>query len=83
MFSLCLHGFPLGAPVSFHSPKMCRLGGLAMGNMWGFGDRVGKRAGVRYFHTHEDGLNRDLGDRTEMGLLSVQIRRAEWPPSAL
>ena len=31
-FSPCLRGFPPGAPVSSHSPKMCRLGGLAMIN---------------------------------------------------
>ena len=29
-FSSCLHGFPSVAPVSSHSPKMCRLGGLAV-----------------------------------------------------
>jgi len=29
-FSPCLHGFPPGALVSSHSPKMCGLGGLAM-----------------------------------------------------
>ena len=28
--SPCLHGFPPGAPVSSHSPKVCGLGGLAM-----------------------------------------------------
>ena len=32
IFFLCLHGFPLSAPVSSHSPKMCGLGGLAMLN---------------------------------------------------
>jgi len=26
----CLCGFPPGAPVSSHSPKMCVLGGLAI-----------------------------------------------------
>jgi len=26
MFSLCLPGLPPGAPVSIHSPKVCRLG---------------------------------------------------------
>ena len=31
-FSLCLRGFPPGAPVSSHTPKMCGLGGLAMLN---------------------------------------------------
>ena len=48
----CLHGFPPGAPVSSHSPKMCGLcglamlnfplvsGGLARVNAWGYGDRV-------------------------------------------
>lgn len=29
MFSSCQHGFPLGAPVSSHSPKACILGHLA------------------------------------------------------
>ena len=28
----CLRGFPPGALVSSHSPKMCRFGGLAMLN---------------------------------------------------
>uniref|UniRef100_A0A8C4S2S9 Diacylglycerol kinase n=2 Tax=Erpetoichthys calabaricus TaxID=27687 RepID=A0A8C4S2S9_ERPCA len=32
MFSPCLRGFPPGAPVSSHSPKTCRLGGLAILN---------------------------------------------------
>uniref|UniRef100_A0A8C4RSA4 Ig-like domain-containing protein n=1 Tax=Erpetoichthys calabaricus TaxID=27687 RepID=A0A8C4RSA4_ERPCA len=32
MFSLCLRGFPPGTPVSSHSPKTCRLGGLAILN---------------------------------------------------
>jgi len=32
MFSLCLRGFPPGALVPFRSPKMCRLGALAMLN---------------------------------------------------
>ena len=48
----CLCRFPPGAPVSSHSPKMCRLGGLAMlncplvsgglamVNAWGYGDRA-------------------------------------------
>ena len=31
-FSLCLHGFPPGAPVSSHIPKMCSLDGLAVIN---------------------------------------------------
>ena len=31
-FSPCLRGFPPGAPVSSHNPKMCWLGGLAMLN---------------------------------------------------
>uniref|UniRef100_A0A8C4RK07 G-protein coupled receptors family 1 profile domain-containing protein n=1 Tax=Erpetoichthys calabaricus TaxID=27687 RepID=A0A8C4RK07_ERPCA len=31
MFSPCLRGFPPGAPVSSHSPKTCRLGGLRVG----------------------------------------------------
>jgi len=31
-FSLCLRGFPPGAPVSSHNPKDVRLGGLAMLN---------------------------------------------------
>lgn len=29
MFSSCLCGFPLDAPVSSHIPKMCALGELA------------------------------------------------------
>ena len=31
-FSPCLRGFPPGAPVSSHSPKMCELGGLTKVN---------------------------------------------------
>eukprot|EP00061_Rhincodon_typus_P015660 g43459.t1 len=31
-FAHCLRGFPPGIPVSSHSPKMCKLGGLAMLN---------------------------------------------------
>jgi len=67
----CLRGFPPGAPVSSHSPKMCGLGGLAVlncpfvsgglarVNVWGYGDRAW------------------------VGLWLVQSRWAEWPPSAL
>ena len=70
-FSLCLCGFPPGAPVSAHSPKMrglggwamlnCSLvsGGLARVNAWGCVNRVG------------------------VGLSLVQSRWAKWPPSAL
>ena len=47
-----LHGFPPGAPVASHSPKMCGLdglamlncplvlGGLARVNAWVYGDRA-------------------------------------------
>jgi len=40
MFSPCPCGFPLGAPVSFHTPKMCRLGGFAIvkcTGLWEYG----------------------------------------------
>ena len=60
MFAPCLRGFPLNARVSSHSPKMCELGGLAMLNSpsvsqdnmdepWGYRDKVGERAWMRYF----------------------------------
>jgi len=66
-FSPCLCGFPPGVPVSFHSPKMCRLDGLAMINC----------------HLVSGGLTGKYVDRAWMGFLSVQARWAEWPPSAL
>lgn len=31
---LCLCGFPLGSPVSSHSPEICTLGYLVIRNMW-------------------------------------------------
>ena len=64
-------GFPAGAQVSSHSPKMCGLdglamlncplvsGGLARVNAWGYGDRAC------------------------VGLWSVQTRWAKWRPPAL
>jgi len=38
--SPCLRGFPPGAPVNPHSFGLWEVSGLAMGNVWGCGDRV-------------------------------------------
>ena len=70
-FSSCLRGFPPGAPVSSHSPKMCGLGGLAMLNCPLVS---GGLAGVNRW---------GYEDRAWVGLWSVQTRWAKWPLSAL
>jgi len=72
-FSLCLREFPPGAPVSSHSPKMCGLGWLAMLNC----PLVSWDGGISRVNMW------NYGDRGWVGLLSVQTRWAEWPPSAL
>ena len=66
---LCQRGFSPGAPVSSYSPKMCGLGGLAMLNCPSVS---GGLASVIAW-----------GYGVWVGLLSVQTRWAEWPPSAL
>jgi len=75
-FSSCQRGFPLGAPVSSHSPKMCGLGGLDMlncpfvsggpagVNAWSCGDRawVGLDwIGLVYCHMYQGTVKRDCG----------------------
>ena len=66
-FSSCLRGFPAGALVSSHSPKLCGLGGLVILNC----------------PIVSGGLARVNGDRAWVRLWLVQTRWAEWPPSAL
>jgi len=70
-FSPCLSGFPPGAPVSSHSPKMCGLGGLAVLSCPLVS---GGRARVNTW---------GCGVGAWVGLWSVQTRWAEWPPSEL
>ena len=69
-FSPCLHGFPPGAPVSSHRPKMCGLGGLAVLNCPLMSGGLAR-------------VNEHCGNRAWVGLWSVQTRWAKWPLSAL
>ena len=70
-FSPCLRGFPPGAPVSSHRPKICGLGGLTMLNCPLVSGRLARVNAWGY------------GDRAWVGLWSGQTQWAKWPPAAL